>query len=203
MTTRLNSNALKALLASGVAPEDVKAEAGDIAELADSPEVADDPVDPEGDPEKETAVQAADTPAAAPAAADTPVAIGGLDSLLSKLAEVTTEAAQLRAEVAQLKAMEEAHQATTLLACTIIRKAANRLSVPLNTQTSLDETSSLSDCCAQFSKLDAQFEKRFPTVTMSRTGSDVADKDDARVRAESAEMQNRLSKVRKTTTTGK
>lgn len=201
MTTRLNSNALKALLASGVAPEDVKAEAGDTTELADSPEVTDDQVDPEGDPEKETAVQAADTPA--PAAADTPVAIGGLDSLLSKLTEVTTEAAQLRAEVAQLKAVEEAHQATTLLACTIIRKAAHRLSVPLNTQTSLDENSSLSDCCSQFSKLDAQFEKKFPTVTMSRTGSDVADKDDPRVRAESAEMQNRLSKVRKSTTTGK
>lgn len=195
MTTRLNSNALKALLASGVAPEDVEAEAGDITELADSPEVTDDQVDPEEVSEEETPVQAA--------AADTPVAAGGLDSLLSKLTEVTTEAAQLRAEVAQLKAVEEAHQATTLLACTIIRKAANRLSVPLNTQTSLDENSSLSDCCSQFSKLDTQFEKKFPTVTMSRTGSDVADKDDPRVRAESAEMQNRLSKVRKSTTTGK
>lgn len=197
MTTRLNSNALKALLASGVAPEDVNAEAGDITELADSPEVTDDQVDPEEVPEGEPTVQAADAPA------DAPVAVGGLDSLLSKLTEVTTEAAQLRAEVAQLKAVEEAHQATTLLACTIIRKAANRLSVPLNTQTSLDENSSLSDCCSQFSKLDAQFEKKFPTVTMSRTGSDVADKDDPRVRAESAEMQNRLSKVRKSTTTGK
>lgn len=193
MTTRLNSNALKALLASGVAPEDVKAEAGDTTELADSPEVTDDQVDPEEVPEQEATVQ--DAPA--------PVAVGGLDSLLSKLTEVTTEAAQLRAEVAQLKAVEEAHQATTLLACTIIRKAAHRLSVPLNTQTSLDENSSLSDCCSQFSKLDAQFEKKFPTVTMSRTGSDVADKDDPRVRAESAEMQNRLSKVRKSTTTGK
>jgi len=193
MTTRLNSNALKALLASGVAPEDVEAEAGDITELADSPEVADDPVAPEEVPEKEAPVQAADAP----------VAVGSLDSLLAKLAEVTTEAAQLRAEVAQLKALEEAHQATTLLACTIIRKAANRLAVPLNTQTLLDENSSLADCCAQFSKLDAQFEKRFPTVTMSRTGSDVADKDDPRVRADLVEMQNRLSKVRKTTTTGK
>lgn len=194
MTTRLNSNALKALLASGVAPEDVKAEAGDLTELADSPEVTDD----QADQEEEAPVQAAPVQAA-----DAPVAVGGLDSLLSKLTEVTTEAAQLRAEVAQLKAVEEAHQATTLLACTIIRKAANRLSVPLNTQTSLDENSSLSDCCAQFSKLDTQFEKKFPTVTMSRTGSDVADKDDPRVRAESAEMQNRLSKVRKSTTTGK
>lgn len=176
---KLTRAAVLAQLANGVDP----------ASLTEEPETetpeTEEPAAPKAEAEQ-TETQEPEAPAA-PVVTDAPVS--------AQLLDLTRQNAKLELKVESLQAEVDVMKNASTAACGVIRTAVERLGIALGSTVIGLEDASLSTLCAQFTKLDAEFGKKFPVggVTRPLASSETA------VKPLGNELSHRVTAARKTT----